>query len=166
MSAILLKFVHIIAIALWSGGLLSLPFLYRQRRDLTGDPLHRLHNFTRFFYVGLVSPAAFVAIGSGTILIFLEGTFEAWFSLKLALVGIMVFIHVLTGLMILRLFQPGQSYPAVRFVVVTLLTATVIAAILVTVLGKPQWLTPAWFAAFFAPGTLGQWLNDLNVWPK
>jgi uncharacterized membrane protein len=164
-SAILLKFVHIIAIALWSGGLLSLPFLYRQRRDLTGDPLHRLHNFTRFFYVGLVSPAAFVAIGSGTILIFLEGTFEAWFSLKLALVGIMVFIHVLTGLMILRLFQPGQSYPAVRFVIVTLLTATVIAAILVAVLGKPVWLTPAWLADIFVPGALGRWLGELNVWP-
>lgn len=165
MSAVLLKFVHIFAIALWSGGLLSLPFLYRQRRDLTGDPLHRLHNFTRFFYVGLVSPAAFLAIGSGTILIFLEGTFEAWFTLKLALVGVMVFIHVLTGLLILRLFRPDQSYPAVRFLGVTLLTATVIAAILVTVLGKPVWLTPAWFTAFFAPGALGQWLSDLNVWP-
>src|SRR5690606_38216610 len=62
MTSVLLKFAHIIAIAGWSAGLICLPFLYVQRRRLSGDALHRLHNFTRFFYVALVSPAAFVAV--------------------------------------------------------------------------------------------------------
>ena len=83
-----LKFVHLGAIALWSGGLIALPFLFWQRRALEpGLDLDRLHRVTRFVYVELTSPAAFVAIGSGTALIFLQATFAEWFSLKMVLVG-------------------------------------------------------------------------------
>ena len=166
MSAVLLKFVHIIAIAGWSAGLICLPFLYLQRRRLGGNALHRLHNFTRFFYVTLISPAAFVAVGSGIALIFVQATFEPWFSVKLALVAAMVIIHVTSGVVILRLFEAGQSYPAWRFVAVSTLTITVIAAILVTVLGKPEWTTPAGLEQFFAPGALGEALGDLIAWSR
>lgn len=166
MSVILLKFVHIIAIAAWSGGLLCLPFLYLQRRRLGGDALHRLHNFTRFFYVSLVSPAAFIAIASGIVLIFLQSTFEPWFSAKLALVAAMVIVHVMSGLVILRLFEPDQAYPAWRFVAVTVLTASIIAAILVVVLGKPEWFAATWLTTFFAPGALGMMLGDLIAWSR
>lgn len=164
MSAIILKFVHIIAIAFWSAGLLCLPFLYLQRRGLTDAALYRLHNFTRFFYVGLISPAAFVAIGFGTALIFVQETFEAWFSVKLALVGVLVVIHVMNGLMILRLFEPGRSYPYWRFLAVTLLTTTVIVGILAVVLGRPQWSFGGRAAALFAPGALGEMLPDFIAW--
>lgn len=164
MSTILLKFIHIVAIAAWSGGLLCLPFLYLQRRGLGGDALHRLHNFTRFLYVGLVSPAAFLAIASGMLLIFLQATFEPWFSVKLALVAAMVIIHVTSGLVILRLFEPGRAYPWWRFVLATGLTATVIGAILVTVLGKPRWHSATWIETFFAPGALGEMLGGLTAW--
>jgi putative membrane protein len=164
-SVILLKFLHIIAIAAWSGGLLCLPFLYLQRRRLGGNALHRLHNFTRFFYVSLVSPAAFLAIASGMLLIFLQATFEPWFSVKLALVAAMVIIHVMSGLVILRLFEPGQAYPWWRFVAVTGLTTGVIAAILVMVLGKPEWHAATWIAAFFAPGALGEMLG-FSAWSR
>ena len=59
-----LKFVHLGAIALWSGGLIALPFLFWQRRALESDlDLERLHRVTRLVYVELTSPAAFVAIG-------------------------------------------------------------------------------------------------------
>lgn len=164
MTPILLKFVHVLAIALWSAGLLTLPFLYGQRRQLKGKTLYRLHNFTRFFYVSLVSPAAFVSVVSGIVLIFAEATFVPWFSLKLALVGTLVLIHVLSGLVILRLFEPGHAYPAVRVVLVTTLTAAVIAAILAVVLGKPEWLAAAWISAFFAPGALEEMFPFLNAW--
>lgn len=164
MTAVLLKFVHVLAIAMWSVGLLSLPFLYSQRRQLKDKALFSLHNFVRFFYIKLVSPAAFVAVVSGTALIFVESTFVPWFSVKLALVGAMVFIHVLSGLVILRLFEPGQTYPTSRVIIVITLTATVIAAILVTVLGKPQWVTAGWINDFFAPGALGEMLPFLSAW--
>jgi len=165
-SAILLKFVHIVGIALWSGGLLCLPLLYVQRRRLTGNGLHRLHNFTRFFYVKLVSPAAFVAIASGTALIFVQATFEPWFSLKLALVAAMVLVHVMSGLVILRLFEPDQSYPVPRFVAATLLTSAVVGAILFVVLAKPQWLVAGAIMTFFSPGALGEMLGGFTAWWK
>jgi putative membrane protein len=164
MSSVLLKFVHIFAIAFWSGGLICLPFLYVQRRRLAGDALHRLHNFTRFFYIAGVSPAAFLAVGSGTALIFMEATFEPWFAVKLALVGMMVGIHVTSGAVILRLFEPEKSYPAWRFALVSSLTILVIGAILVVVLSKPEWTTPGEVERFFAPGALGTALGDLTAW--
>lgn len=166
MSVVLFKFVHVIAIALWSSGLIALPFLYIQRRRLIGDALHRLHNFTRFFYVNLVSPAAFVAVGSGIVLIFLQATFEAWFSMKLALVACMVIIHVTSGALILRLFEPDNAYPIWRFVVVTTLTISVIGAILFVVLGKPHWITPGFVATLLAPGALGEMLPPVIAWWK
>jgi protoporphyrinogen IX oxidase len=47
-----LKFVHLATIALWSGGLLVLPFLFWQRQPLAAGPeLERLHRVTRFVYV-------------------------------------------------------------------------------------------------------------------
>ncbi len=73
-----LKFVHLATIAVWSGGLLVLPLLFWQRRLVTNiDELESLHRVTRFVYVVMTSPAAFVAIGSGTALIFLQTTFAS-----------------------------------------------------------------------------------------
>lgn len=164
MIPVLIKFVHIIAIAIWSAGLICLPFLYLQRYRLVGDALHRLHNFTRFFYVALVSPAAFLAVGSGTALIFLQATFEAWFSVKLALVAAMVVTHVTSGALILRLFEPGQNYPLWRFAIVSTLTLTIIGLILFVVLGKPQWTAPGAVETIFAPGSLGTMLSEIIAW--
>ena len=94
-----LKFIHLAAIAIWSGGLIVLPFLFWQRRALApGRDLERLHRITRLVYVELTSPAAFVAIASGTALIFLQTTFTEWFSLKMVLVGAMAMLHVVAGL--------------------------------------------------------------------
>src|SRR5690606_4924212 len=89
-----LKFVHVGSIALWSAGLIALPFLFRQRRGLDGEALQRLHAFTRFFYVNLVSPGAYVAVGSGTVLILMQGTYANWFSAKLLAVSAMTGIHI------------------------------------------------------------------------
>jgi putative membrane protein len=163
-SLILVKFVHITAIALWSVGLLCLPFLYLQRRKLADEELYRLHNFTRFLYIRFVSPGAFIAIAFGIALIFMQQTFEPWFSVKLALVGLLVIIHVMNGLMILRLFEPGQSYPHWRFLAVTGLTTVVLAGILAVVLGRPEWSAAGWMDELFVPGALGQMLPDFIAW--
>jgi|TARA_R110000868_G_scaffold101346_6_gene279028 putative membrane protein len=162
--ATLLKAAHILAIGLWAAGLLSLPLLFAQRRGLENKPLYDLHNFTRFLYVAIVSPAAFVAIASGTGLIFVEATFTPWFSVKLAFVGAMVLIHVTTGLVILRLFEPGQRYSPLRLAITMVLTGTVIASILIVVLGKPELMRFGPLDDFFAPGALGQGLPDSIAW--
>ena len=164
MTPIILKFIHIMGIAIWSVGLICLPFLYRQRRRLQGAALYRLHNFTRYFYIAFVSPAAFVAVVSGTALIFVEATFEPWFALKMGLVIAMIVVHITSGVTILSLFEPGRTYPGWRTALVSGLTVAVVSAILVTVLGKPEWGTPGQVDAFFAPGNLGTMLGDAIAW--
>lgn len=164
MTPVILKFIHITAIAIWSGGLICLPLLFRQRRDLEGPPLHRLHNFTRFFYVVLVSPAAFASIASGTALIFVQQTFTPWFSVKLAFVGALVLIHVMSGLQILRLFKPDNSYPRLRLVIVCSLTVAVVSTILAVVLGKPDFGRSEILEAWLEPGALGAFAGDLIPW--
>lgn len=160
-----LKFVHIATISIWAAGLVCLPFLFAQRRDVPkSEALHRLHGMVRFFYVVILSPAAFVAIGSGTALIFLRSTFEPWFALKLALVGVMVVIHILSGLLILKLFDETARYSTLRFIIVTGGTLAVVSTILAVVSAKPDIdvsrLTPEWLA----PGRLSEVAGDLLGW--
>ena len=125
-----------------------------QRAHVRGrTSLHRLQRLVRFVYVGILSPAAFVAIATGTALIFVRGTFEAWFSLKLAMVSLMTVAHVLTGLVIIRLFDKGQIYPVWRFAAATVLTLGVVLLVLVIVLAKPE-LPDLLPAAMGEPGAL------------
>jgi protoporphyrinogen IX oxidase len=134
----LLKFVHIATIAVWASGLISLPGLYVQRAHVKDDDaLYRLQMMVRYAYVAIISPAAFMAVASGTALIFWQQTYIPWFSLKLLFVGVLVILHILTGLVIIRLFKEGEVYPVWRFVMATILTSIVVAVIVFVALAKP-----------------------------
>lgn len=165
----LFKFVHIATIAIWASGLVCLPFLFAQRRDVEAGhehAIHRLHAMVRFLYVVILSPAAFLAVGSGTALIFLRSTYEPWFALKLFFVGLMVIIHLLSGLLILKLFDETGRYSRLRYLAVTGGTLIVVIAILTVVSAKPnidfESLVPDWVA----PGALSRiaapWLGWLS----
>lgn len=139
MMIAIVKFLHIAAISIWAAGIISLPGLYVQRANVgEGDNLHRLQRIVRFAYTGIISPAAFTAILTGTGLIFLRDVFEGWFSIKLGFVALLAIIHVLTGLVVIRLFRDGEIYPVWRFVLVTIATTCVVLAILFVVLAKPH----------------------------
>lgn len=156
-----LKFVHLGAIALWSGGLIALPFLFWQRRTFeAGLDLDRLHRVTRLVYVELASPAAFVAIGSGTALIFLQATFAEWFSLKMVLVGIMAMLHVVAGLILMQLFLPKGKFTKLSYVSLMGAYIVLIAAILWIVLAKPHIDSNQIAAHLFEPGGLGRWVHQ------
>ncbi|WP_366655121.1 CopD family protein [Fodinicurvata sp. EGI_FJ10296] len=157
----ILKFIHLVAISFWAGGLIGLPFLLSRRRRMdNADDLERLHRLVRFVSVGITSPAAFLAIASGIVLIFAEGTFEPWFALKLTAVGAMVALHLWTGFVVLGLFAPGGRFGAIAGAALIGGSATVVALILWIVLAKP-----AIDAAFvpdglFEPGALGDWFDQ------
>lgn len=165
-----LKFAHIMGIMIWSAGLVCLPGLYVQRANVASGPsLHQLQRLVRFLYVAAISPAAFVAIGTGTALIFLRETWAPWFGAKLFFVGLMALIHILTGLVIIRLFDDGQIYPVWRFLFFTAVTVAIVAAILFLVLAKPDLaaLLPAGLPGWLAePGGLGRSLGDLSPFPR
>jgi protoporphyrinogen IX oxidase len=156
-----LKFVHLAAIAIWSGGLLALPFLFWQRRLLEAGPdLDRLHRITRLVYVELTSPAAFIAIASGTALIFLQATFQEWFSLKMVLVGIMAMLHVLAGLVMHQLFSPKGRFGSLSFVALATAYALVITGIIWVVLAKPHIDSNRFAVHLFEPGGLSRMVRQ------
>ena len=161
---VLLKFVHLAAIAIWSGGLLVLPFLFWQRGTLaTEADLDRLHRLTRFVYVGMASPAAVVAIGSGTALIFLQATFQEWFSLKMVLVGAMVMLHVVAGLVLGHLFLPDGRFSLFSHLALTGAYLVLASAIIWIVLAKPHIDSTEFAPGLFQPGALRQLFSDTRT---
>ncbi len=161
---ILLKFVHLATIAIWSAGLIALPFLFWQRRTLdTGADLDRLHRMTRFVYVEMASPAAFIAIGSGTALIFLQATFQEWFSVKMVLVGAMVMLHVAAGLVLARVFLPDGRFSWFSYVALSSAYLVLITAIVWVALAKPRIDSNQFAAALFEPGALRQFFGETRM---
>jgi uncharacterized membrane protein len=139
MIVVWLKLLHVSGLAIWTAGLLLMPLLFGQRRAAgSGSSLHRLHAFTRFSYITIISPAAFLAIGTGTALILLRGIAGPWFAVKLLLVGALVGLHVWIGLLVLSIFEEGGSFARWRVVSsVTVLSATMLGVFWV-VLAKPD----------------------------
>lgn len=159
----LLKVVHVAAISVWCAGLLCLPSLYIQRRNMNRTvDLHRLQAMVRFAYIVIVSPLAFVAVASGTVLVFTEQVFAPWFAMKLAFVGMMAFAHVLMGLVVIRLFREGEDYPIWRFALATVLTGGIITCVLWLVLAKPE--IPSLSEDIFRPGALPDLIAPINPW--
>jgi protoporphyrinogen IX oxidase len=150
----LTKLVHVAAIAVWVGGLVSVPFLLVQRHRLSGEAVHRLHRLVRSLHIQFVSPAAFVAIGTGIALIFLREVFFVWFTAKLYLVGLLVICHVLIGLLIVSTFEPEGRTGALVYTGLTGTTAAAALGVLYFVLAKPALDLGALTGAAFEPGGL------------
>jgi len=160
----LLKFIHLATISIWSAGLIALPFLFRQRSLLSGGmDLDRLHRMTRFVYVGMTSPAAVIAIASGTALIFFQATFQEWFSIKMALVAIMVMLHVAAGLVLARVFLPAGRFGSFSYAALSGAYFVVITAIICVALAKPHIDANQFAIDLFSPGGLGHVLGETRV---
>jgi len=181
MLAVWLKALHIAALAIWGGGLLALPGLttreLRVAAATADDPLERIwaHRMSRFLYDAIVSPAAVVAIASGTALIFVTRPLDGWLFLKLAAVTGLVVTHMGVGRLIDQAEAP--EFRATRFVTRALSVSTLVflCIILLLVLQKPaipgtlfpDWLLerraaaplPVWQRApLFQSGSLGTWM--------
>ncbi|UEM01342.1 CopD family protein [Skermanella rosea] len=162
MTVVWLKTAHIASLVVWCGCLLVIPGLFAQRQGISHDPTRfDLQRLTRFLFVTIASPAAFVAIGTGTALIFVREVFTAWFALKLLVVGGLAAMHVRHGFVVLQVFQPSGTYRPWRKVAATGLTLGLIGAILWLVLEKPAVdlaLLPDWL---HQPGGLRTMVEDL-----
>ena len=159
-----LKFIHLATIVLWSGGLIVMPFLYWQRRGVpVGPELDRLHRFARFVFVAMTSPAAVIAIGSGTALIFLQTTFLEWFSLKMVLVGGMVILHVTAALILARVFEPNGRFGRLSYLGLTCGLLVLVTAIVWVVLAKPRIDSNQFAKDLFTPGGLGHLFGDTRI---
>lgn len=148
-TTLIFKALHIATIALWAGGLVMLPLLFRKYRPQLSDARYtRFRRLTHYSYVRFLTPAAVTAVGTGTVLIMLRGIFEPWLFAKLALVSLLAVLHAYIGHMIVETAETrGMGRLPSPFVVMVPLLL-VLSGILVLVLAKPvivvdwpQWMT-------------------------
>jgi len=128
------KLIHIATIVVWAAGLLYLPGLFAAHPSRADDEaaFKRLRHQTRLVYVGLMSPAAVIAVFSGTVLVFLAAALGGWMVLKLFAVTGMVMLHVYMGrLMGLLLENPTMRQPAAHML---LLVPGVVLIVLIVAL--------------------------------
>jgi uncharacterized membrane protein len=102
-----LKLLHISAVIVWCGSLLYLPMLVRSTAAPVSESAlglgHSLpRQWPRNVFIGVCTPAALVAIGSGTVLFLLHGLIAPWLMFKLLGVGLLVLGHGICGLLVLR----------------------------------------------------------------
>lgn len=150
---VVVKAAHAVGIALWSGALLATPGPLMQRPRDSGPDLERVHGMARRLYINWASPAAFVAIGTGVLLMFLCEPSVAPFSLKMLLVSVLLMVHVDAGAVILRVFEPQRRAPGIAGSTLTGVSMVVVVAILGVVLAKPSIDVDAVVELVFAPGS-------------
>lgn len=138
--------LHIIALLIWAAALLYLPIMVGAYPDTPPDIDQKPRPYDsvgRFLFTGIATPAALVAIMSGTAVFLLNRTVDPWLIIKLTLVTALVMAHTLAGVLVLRAEQPGKRrhirYLSLALLVILclLMTATVWV-----VLAKPavEWL--------------------------
>lgn len=171
----LVKFIHITAVIIWTAGLIALPGFFVQlgksraghaNASLYDEAALRIQRAVRFTYVGLISPAAFVAVASGIFLIFQRDMVAPWFSLKLALVAGLVVTHTLTGITLIKVFERRSIYPTWRYLNATGITLVIATAIIVITLGKPTLSGALLPLSLGQPGALKTMVGSLIPWQK
>jgi uncharacterized membrane protein len=133
-----LKFLHIACIATWVAGLFYLAALLAgHRRVRDRQDFARIRMASRFAFMGIVSPAAFIAIGTGGALLFIADALHPWMFVKLMGVGVLVVAHVQYGYVLTHLADEGAKGPTTRIRVVVGAIFLSALTVLYLVLAKP-----------------------------
>lgn len=144
------KALHLIALSIWCGGLIVLPMMLSLHVPAVSQNDYRIiRHSTHLTYTMVVTPAAIIAVIVGTWLIFLRQVFAPWLFAKLVFVMLLLVLHAWIGHTLVRIAEePGTHRPPNP----VLPSSTVLAcaiAILLLVLGKPDfgWIAfPEWLA--------------------
>jgi protoporphyrinogen IX oxidase len=141
--------LHIVAVLSWCAAQLYLPVLIaslssgneKQASSITSTgtlpamPSDIPRLLPRFVFTRISTPAALIAIVSGTAIFVLNRTMEAWFFAKLGLVAVLVMTHALTGWLLLHAeIRPGRR---------TVLTCRVLSVVLAVLMSMIIWLVLA-----------------------
>lgn len=132
-----LLLLHIIALLCWCGTLLYLPALIvgMARREAKGR--HHFYPVARGLLTYVATPAAVLAIISGTLLFLVHQMTAFWLVVKLTLVCGLVLCHALTGGLVIRVERGARKHARLFCLLLGMASLTLILAILFFVLGKP-----------------------------
>lgn len=135
-----IKLLHIVTLLTWCGALLYLPALLLQQCSRTPA----VHSFEvdappvpRMLFTALATPAALLAIVSGTLLFLTYGLSGGWLTVKLMAVAGMVLAHIVCGWLVLRLEQGYVTWVRSVASAVALFATLCMLTVLVMVLAKP-----------------------------
>lgn len=107
-----LKILHVSAMVLWFAGLFFLPRLFVARHRGERDAAAAYFNATaNTLYFRMATPAALVAVASGTALI-AYGPGGAWLVMKLVIVAGAVCVHLYMGMVLYELGQGRDRHGA------------------------------------------------------
>ncbi|SCY42088.1 CopD family protein [Paracoccus tibetensis] len=160
-----LKFLHLGAMFCWCAALIALPLLLHfygsTWRHQTGDQKAQARYIefrliTHYGYIAFATPAAIIAIASGTGLIFAEEVFDLWFALKLALVSGMALVHAWIGHLILTSAEKRSLHHLPSPVWALMLGVPLMVGVLWLVLAKPDLSWTAEFMPEFLLAPRGQ----------
>lgn len=134
----LLKLLHFIGLIGWCGALLYLPALIAAGTRSRDTLFYRDHmHLTRLVFNLVATPAALLAIASGTLLFLRAGLVDAWLIVKLSMVCGMVLCHALCGVLILRVQRDPEPPVSRACGLIGAAATTLIALTLWLVLAKP-----------------------------
>lgn len=137
-----LLFLHIASLVIWCAALFYLPVVFNANRNLKRGSARRLRMMTRFAFIGLASPAAVLAIITGTALVYFTQASGSWLAAKLLLVALMAAFHVYCGHTLTLLGHEGSHKQKRRGASLGMIVVPVllIAGVLWLVLAKPELL--------------------------
>ncbi|MGR3575750.1 MAG: CopD family protein [Sagittula sp.] len=134
-----LKALHISMLLLWCGGLFALPLMLARHDPAIGQSDYsRIRQATHYAYTFGITPAAVLAIASGTALIFLRDLFVTWLFAKLVFVAMLVIFHVWIGYVLVAVAEREGEHRAPRPALPLILLTVSILAVLSLVLAKPE----------------------------
>lgn len=133
-----LKALHIIFLILWCTGLFYMPALFAHYAGATdAREKHRMRIITRFTFIVIASPAAVLAIVTGTVLVYATAVQGVWLPAKLAVVALMGFFHVYCGRRVVEL-ESGEHIAKRSFHIgLVLVPFILVSTVLWLVLAKP-----------------------------
>lgn len=103
-----LMFLHVAALAIWCAALLYLPVVFSVNQGLRRNAAIRIRIMSRLAFIGVASPAAVLAILSGTALVYFTQASGSWLAAKLLLVSLMAAFHVYCGRTLSSLGHEGH----------------------------------------------------------
>lgn len=132
--------LHIVTLIFWCAALLYLPALIagvHSRSTAIDEPAHRYGSVARFVFTTIATPAALIAITTGTLVFLLNRTVEVWLIGKLTLVTGLAVAHTFAGILLLQT-QVRSDKPIARWCrILSGVLWFLMIGILVIVLAKP-----------------------------
>ncbi|WP_028241780.1 CopD family protein [Stutzerimonas azotifigens] len=134
----LLKLLHFASLLCWCGTLLYLPALIAAGTRRSDRLFYRDHaHLTRMVFTLIGTPAALLAIGSGTALFLRDGTLGGWLIMKLTAVTGMALCHALCGVLVLHIERDPERSVTRQCMALGVAIPVLIAVTLWLVLAKP-----------------------------